>query len=670
MKKLLTLCTLLCLCLFANAATYTNQELGTLTLDEDVSYTGDTYHKYIYTYTPEASGTLSITTDDGLDAYSDAGLSSYMNPLNTDRDDNGVEIYNYSLTAGNTYYFTFTTMLITTSFSYTATFVSDSDIPDSGITLELVKPTAEDGLKTDEAGKKTMTLGSLQDLEIIVRPSEYKGVTYETVTGQDDDGNDVTYEIPISNGYKMAITIGEGEDLRGENYNVDFNDTDSCFEWTVEVDEDDADIFYQLYSDTEYPVIATMTEDNTVLVKDTLFTITGTYDRPVYSEYDVKSIDPDPESSETTDIEWTSGKDAEIAVTFTGKVKITEVTRSLGQGVVQDLTNDPKATGADTEDGYSTEWTITVSSDELSAGYDESSSEGDIIIGFYAEDADGYKLNEGLEYTYSFYYKLVEGQEEEDTEINPGINLLTEINDTTYAITATPAEASAYAEAVGEDAGYSISGESWYFEAKANIVLFESDTLKIKTAADYCYIANSGNHITDIQSRNSSYTGYLNLASTLSNTFSEEDIAEGKDPTDYSGTWEGMYNVKVNLGGTLGLYVYVGSNSRNIGIWDVAEGKWTKIVNIDGANGTTSGYVSCDVTSGSEYLLVAGSTNTNIAEINFIPTGYTSGIKGITNIATATDNKIYSIDGRFLGTNKDNLSKGLYIMNGKKILVK
>ena len=34
------------------------------------------------------------------------------------------------------------------------------------------------------------------------------------------------------------------------------------------------------------------------------------------------------------------------------------------------------------------------------------------------------------------------------------------------------------------------------------------------------------------------------------------------------------------------------------------------------------------------------------------------------------DNKIYTIDGRYVGTDKAALVKGLYIQNGKKFIVK
>ena len=52
--------------------------------------------------------------------------------------------------------------------------------------------------------------------------------------------------------------------------------------------------------------------------------------------------------------------------------------------------------------------------------------------------------------------------------------------------------------------------------------------------------------------------------------------------------------------------------------------------------------------------------------------GGTTGIENVVtgNDATVNDGKIYTIDGRYIGKDKENLGKGLYIMNGKKFVVK
>ena len=52
-------------------------------------------------------------------------------------------------------------------------------------------------------------------------------------------------------------------------------------------------------------------------------------------------------------------------------------------------------------------------------------------------------------------------------------------------------------------------------------------------------------------------------------------------------------------------------------------------------------------------------------------TSMTTGIEDITtSVVAPVNNNIYSIDGRFVGTEKASLKSGLYIMNGKKVVVK
>ncbi len=273
-----------------------------------------------------------------------------------------------------------------------------------------------------------------------------------------------------------------------------------------------------------------------------------------------------------------------------------------------------------------------------------------------------------------------QGEDEEEdvaTEINPGINLLTQVNDTAYAITATASEAEAFVTAVGESATFGGSESAWYIYLPTDVVVLDNDYLKIVSVAksdNICYIANNGYHISDIQADFSYVTAFLNIGSNLDQHFDADTVITSVD--DLSVNWQGMYKVTAKCDGVLGFYAYTGSNGRNIGIWempteDEETGSWIDVVEIDGTE-NISGYASGEVSANREYLLISGSNkaNTNIGEIILVPSSYTTGIKGITSIATATDNKIYSIDGRFLGTNKDNLSKGLYIMNGKKMLVK
>ena len=89
-----------------------------------------------------------------------------------------------------------------------------------------------------------------------------------------------------------------------------------------------------------------------------------------------------------------------------------------------------------------------------------------------------------------------------------------------------------------------------------------------------------------------------------------------------------------------------------------------------GADGATKGAPaewSCDLEAGRSYYLIAGDNNIAVFTQKF-ETG-TNGIEGVV-VKETTCNKIYSIDGRFVGTEKSSLKSGLYIMGGKKVVVK
>ena len=89
--------------------------------------------------------------------------------------------------------------------------------------------------------------------------------------------------------------------------------------------------------------------------------------------------------------------------------------------------------------------------------------------------------------------------------------------------------------------------------------------------------------------------------------------------------------------------------------------------------------VTCNVRAGHVYWIFGAevSANTDFYNLAFTPyddASYNTPT-GIENVVTGTtaapaDNKIYTIDGRYVGTDKAALAKGLYIQNGKKFIVK
>lgn len=69
---------------------------------------------------------------------------------------------------------------------------------------------------------------------------------------------------------------------------------------------------------------------------------------------------------------------------------------------------------------------------------------------------------------------------------------------------------------------------------------------------------------------------------------------------------------------------------------------------------------------GSVSFLVCGGDANNVIDNTF--NGVVDGINGVTVVKKTTDNRIYSIDGRYLGTDASALGKGIYVVGGKKIV--
>lgn len=69
---------------------------------------------------------------------------------------------------------------------------------------------------------------------------------------------------------------------------------------------------------------------------------------------------------------------------------------------------------------------------------------------------------------------------------------------------------------------------------------------------------------------------------------------------------------------------------------------------------------------GSISFLVCGGEPSNVIDNTF--NGVVDGINGVTVANKTVDNRIYSIDGRYLGTDASALGKGIYVVGGKKIV--
>lgn len=69
---------------------------------------------------------------------------------------------------------------------------------------------------------------------------------------------------------------------------------------------------------------------------------------------------------------------------------------------------------------------------------------------------------------------------------------------------------------------------------------------------------------------------------------------------------------------------------------------------------------------GSISFLVCGGDDKNVIDNTF--KGVVDGINGVTVVKKTVDNRIYSIDGRYLGIDASALGKGIYVVGGKKIV--
>lgn len=88
-------------------------------------------------------------------------------------------------------------------------------------------------------------------------------------------------------------------------------------------------------------------------------------------------------------------------------------------------------------------------------------------------------------------------------------------------------------------------------------------------------------------------------------------------------------------------------------------------------NSDNSYYLGIPITQikrskGSISFLVCGGDDKNVIDNTF--KGVVDGINGVTVVKKTVDNRIYSIDGRYLGTDASALGKGIYVVGGKKVV--
>ena len=60
----------------------------------------------------------------------------------------------------------------------------------------------------------------------------------------------------------------------------------------------------------------------------------------------------------------------------------------------------------------------------------------------------------------------------------------------------------------------------------------------------------------------------------------------------------------------------------------------------------------------------------SLVKLAFTYEGSTTGINQVETVKKALQGKVYNLNGQLVGTSTDGLAKGVYIVNGKKVIIK
>ncbi len=336
----------------------------------DVTYPAS----YYLTYTPDADGTLYIQSGSNYTVYSDANGENEVSGT-------GNTALAYTLTGGITYYIVFTTGILWSDVAYSsAWFVATDTSITYDFAIVSIKD-ANDNDLTSTISNDKIDLATLEDgMEIVIKCTNAEGKYLQIFFGESTD-DEYTY-----------LTQTSDRLTPDENGN---------FTWTGGYD-------IPCYETYEYPVVCTLYDaehQGNVVTSATVLTIVGTTEFPV-SDVTLESSDPMYDTEE--DIEFTSGEDGVITLTFSDYVNIAAEI-SLGLYGSKDITAEGVENTGDGEGNY-TKWTVTIPASELA----DSDYGGEITISISGTDANGKLLFDESGYnTYTYSYTLVGGTEEE-----------------------------------------------------------------------------------------------------------------------------------------------------------------------------------------------------------------------------------------------------------------
>ncbi|MCD8288613.1 MAG: leucine-rich repeat domain-containing protein [Prevotella sp.] len=350
-------------------------EMEVGTEDDKATYTAsdtETSASYYVTYTPDADGTLYITSGTDYVVYSDAEGDNSLNGSWSGT------TANYTLAAGTTYYIVFTTSKYDSSVNYTAWYVEmDTSV---SYDFSVVSVTAADG--TDLTSNIT-TEGKL-DLAVL------------------EDGMQMVINCTNASGYYLDIVFGT---VGTEQYLTETSDRltadeNGNFTWTGGWD-------YSLVTGYTYPVVCTLYDaqhQGNVVAQATVLTLVGTSENTVS---DVTLVSSDPAYNSSEDIEVSEGDDLVITLTFSDYVNITA---SINQGLYGSVTLTAEGTGTGDGNGNYTTWTVTIPASQLA----DDSYGGEITISISGKDANGKSLFDESGYsTFTYNYTIVSSEAEE-----------------------------------------------------------------------------------------------------------------------------------------------------------------------------------------------------------------------------------------------------------------
>ncbi len=245
--------------------------------------------------------------------------------------------------------------------------------------------------------------------------------------------------------------------------------------------------------------------------------------------------------------------------------------------------------------------------------------------------------------------------------------VLTEVEENTYAITATLDEL----KAAYDESRFTALGDAGLTFEDGEVILDNEDLTIYSVKTSYFWV--SGGKLGDIQKDFPSYTGYVNLGSNLSDRDWSVSAPSLFFLADAWQEWQSILKVVPKKNGTLSFGVYAGDNTRTIGIFNEATeadyadnyfGEFKGITDFrnDGENGTVKNapaYVEATVETGRIYgLLGGGARNLCLHQIKFIPDNGT----GIVNVEASEGEKTveayYTID----GVRVNEPIKGIYIV--------